>query len=407
MGIFKGIKRRIGNFRSKEKEENKNESKDLDNPRQFIYLDDLSVESLLASKGEGGITSQVTKEKSNEESEELRGDIGGSIGGIGSKVSASKMQRNANRTASVNHFNLVQSQFTRLHNSDRIKFRTLDKESNIEDVERGDILEIEANISVNKLYRTSKTFEYLDDLFPDEIGENHQIRSVMEKLSSLFEDSIPIVGKATSLDMAKNGDIKENYDPDNPLTFVGNLKHELLWTDPANSLYGEEEFIVVCRVKAVKEDENTKSLKISEIIEPLMPKTADSFEEEMEKAVNAMETQISEYDAINTNQGESFLAKYSQELQKRYVEIGKEENKKLLQTTLQESGEFNNQSEKQYKKSLTEEFTDSYEEKTSTTIEPEERLEIREKIRTENSDANTETEGSEKVVESEIIAIYW
>lgn len=409
MKIISRIKSKVGLSKNKgEDERDENENKNLDKPRQFIYLDELSVESLLASKGEGGIISQMTKEGLSETSEELKGDVNASIAGVGSKVSGSKLEKNSQRTASVNHFNLIQSQFTRLYKSDKIQFKTLEEGVDTEDIDRGDILKIEANISVNKLYQTSKTFEYLDDLFPSEISDNHQVRNVMEKLSSLFEESIPVVGEATRLELEEDDQIKTNENPKNPLTLVGNLEHELLWADPAKSLYSKEEFVVVCRVKAIKEYEDTKSLKISEIIDPLMPKTASSFEQEMENAVDAIETQLSEYDAINAGQSEGYLSSYSETLQEKYTEVEETTEQELMQKVLQKSGNLSRQQEKQYRKDLTEEFTDLYEEETGVSIKPEERIDIRGDIEQDASDfeiENDETAG--KVIDSEIIAIYW
>lgn len=407
VGKINWIKTKLfGSKDDKEEEKSEENNKDLGNPRQFIYLDELSVESLLASKGEGGITSQTTRESTAETSEEVRGEVNASISGVGSNISGSRLERDTQRTASVNHFNLVQSQFTRLHNTKKIPFRKLEDGDNIEDLDRGEIIELEANISVNKLYRTWKTFDYLDDIFPNQIGEDHQVRGIMEKLSSLFEDSIPIVGEATSLELEEDNQINSSTDPENALTFVGDISQDLLWTDPANSLYGEEKFKVVFRVKSVKENKDTRSLKISEIMSPLMPKTSKSLEKDMRNAIRALEAQLAEFDAINAEEEGSYLKSYSEKLQEKYTDLGDKEEE-LMREALQRLGNTGNQSEKQRKKKLTEEFTELYEEDTGSEVTPDDRIKIRKDIEDRFSPSESNDESIGKVIESEIIAIYW
>jgi len=147
----------------------------FDEVREFVYLDEISVRSLLASTGEGGIPTETVEQDVRTTRKKRGGSAGvsagpakiGAKGGTEREVQTSVEERR--------NYDLTQSKFTRLHNSDAVNTKLAlsqvpDEATDTEfsglatdDLERGDTIEVRVDISANLLFRLYQMMEYFGD----------------------------------------------------------------------------------------------------------------------------------------------------------------------------------------------------------------------------------------------------
>lgn len=273
MGMIEWIK-------SKFSEEDDDVSKPL---REFIYLDETSVVSLLASL-EGEITDSLITRSESVNRELGKSKKGISYKGVGyDRVNESEtLDRSGSETIQRS---VIQSRFDELYESRQNQLLLPSEEGlDVEDIKRSKIIELEGYINVAESYRVFKILEYLANTFEDieEFGESsedisyEEIEAISGFLSSLFGDQVPVKIDAANYRIVEDR-IQHVQDLDSPeegesISVVAYLNRDSLWDDPLTVFSDNVEFTIYGRV--ITDEVNWTPLRLTRVLEEHFPDQA-------------------------------------------------------------------------------------------------------------------------------------
>jgi len=280
-------------------EPSNDEGQRFPNLREFVYIDQRSVRSLLASTDSGRVAAEQTDRESNLNTNNYQANAGAGAGPVNIGGGASRTSQQGSETENVYSFDLIQSKFTRLYEHEEITPKislNTDEEYELQDglelseLDRGDVLELRGTIQLHPLYRVYRAIEYIDTAAPDEsiIAEGD-----MQLIEESLGDKIPIEIEANGLSTDDSGDIQENSDGD-VLNVVALLDESELWTEPIQTLASSKQFRVFCRVEAIRS--NWYPMKLIRVLESISPNLAETYNKELEAelqaAMNAFEASV-------------------------------------------------------------------------------------------------------------------
>lgn len=408
----------------------------FDEVREFVYLDEISVRSLLASTGEGGIPTE-TVEQDVRTTRKSRGGSAGVAAGPAKIEGKGGTEREIQTSVEERqNYDLIQSKFTRLHNSDAVNTKlTLNQVPNetgnpvfselaTADLERGDIIEIQVEISANLLFRLYQMMEYLGDAIEDELDREAEENLRLIKLS--LGDSIPIVGTATDYCVIETDGKKaielastvteEEADQVYDLEIVTLLNIDNLWADPIHSLFNDDEFVMYCRVEDVDIDA-WHPLKVTRAIASLSQNAADELNQEIVRALEAMRAQLSEMKGLEDWSVDSltglaeYIATYSKMLEDEYdVEISDEDQRQLIQEARRDADISYEDSTTAQRKSVLNAYTDAFEEHFGMDpIGSAERQRLRPETYSDNGFATESSSDGDNAfrIKAKTVALYW
>ena len=261
--------------------------------REFVYLDDVSVLSILASRT-GGITIEYSENQTASQNSEVTGSLGVGLSGtkanLGTKIQASQVE-----ASQVLRKSIIQTNFKELYdiersalalgppNSDHLPTvdTTLSLESLLGSSEgsgllidpstlhRGDLLEVEVELEADPIFRMATIittfFEMMED--NEELFENSvttqlpEIRSVARLLESLLGGLVPIRGRLVDYEWIRicNRDVLVHYSllcempadalpKTSPAFLVGVAQRDLFWKDIRRVLFSQARYTVFCRL---------------------------------------------------------------------------------------------------------------------------------------------------------------
>ena len=261
--------------------------------REFVYLDDVSVLSILASRA-GGIATEYTESQTASQNSESTGSLGVGLGGtkanLGNKVQASQVE-----TSQVLRKSIIQTNFKELYDIERSslalrppqpdRLPIVDSHSGLESLlgsskgngllvdphtlHRGELLEVEVELEADLIFRMATIittfFEMMED--NEELFENSvttqlpEIRSVARLLESLLGGLVPIRGRLVDyawirlcsrdilvhnslLGQMPTGAQVKAY----PAFLVGVAQSDLFWKDIRRILFSQAQYTVFCRL---------------------------------------------------------------------------------------------------------------------------------------------------------------
>ena len=267
-------------IKSKFSEEDDDVSKPL---REFIYLDETSVVSLLASL-EGEITDSLITRSESVNRELGKSKKGISYKGVGyDRVNESEtLDRSGSETIQRS---VIQSRFDELYESRQNQLLLPSEEGlDVEDIKRSKIIELEGYINVAESYRVFKILEYLANTFEDieEFGESsedisyEEIEAISGFLSSLFGDQVPVKIDAANYRIVEDR-IQHVQDLDSPeegesISVVAYLNRDSLWDDPLTVFSDNVEFTIYGRV--ITDEVNWTPLRLTRVLEEHFPDQA-------------------------------------------------------------------------------------------------------------------------------------
>lgn len=404
--------------------------------REFVYLDDISVRSLLASTGEGGIPTEKVEQDVRTTRKKLRGDAGASSGAAKIRGTVGTEREVQTSVEERQNFDLTQSKFTRLYKSDAINTKlSLEDVSNDSDeqdftelrtgdLERGDILELRVNISANLLYRLYQIMEYMGDALEGEIDQETKESFKLIELS--LGNSIPIVGTSIDYRVVESNDQKtiklaanineEEVDEVYKLKIVTLLNVDYLWTDPIHTLFNDEEFVIYCRVEHVDVDV-WHPLKITRAWGSLSQEAADQLNKRILQVLEDVRNELSEIKGFgnDSNNLESSIVKdipqYTERLSEEYdVTVTEDDQQKLLAEARANVNSSYEESSTALRKDIFNSYTHAFEDKFGLdSIAPEKRQELRLTTSTSETVLPKSSNENDDVfrIEGKAVAIYW
>lgn len=411
----------------------------FDDLREFVYLDEISVRSLLASTGEGGIVSETVDEEMRRR--RSGSSVGGSVSAGPASVNAkvSEESEHQETTVETRNYDLIQSKFTRLYKSDVVEKKlSLDQiskeDGSVDDpfsglatseLTRGDVVELRVNISANLLFRLYRTIDYFADVFEDQIDSNTE--EMLELISSSLGNRIPIVGKAVDYKVVNEEDgktIKRSAELDSDeeegaedLEVVTLLNLDSLWVDPIQTLFNDDRFVVYCRVEDVDID-RWYPLKVTRAINSLSEPAAENLNQEFERGLQNVRNQLSEiqnftdWSADSAAQWSQDIQQYTESLEDEYDQnVSEEEQEQLIVDALRTVDVGDEVSQTAKRKKILNAYTDAFTEMFGLDpIDDEERQKLRpgpSRTAQHNAIENSSKDDNVFRVETKTVALYW
>lgn len=286
--------------------------------REFIYLDEVSVYSLLASR-----RGAVPSEQTDSETAQLRHTVDSEIGAsapVARATTRSQFETTSSRGTQVIRKSIIQSTFKDLVDLEqhRMKLRdgvkagrtpTLNSEAlmSLEDGEhvlkgsslrRGDLLELEVELTPEDVFTASQIvksmftfFEEMPNLFsldPEILEQGRMIDSVFDRL---LVGLVPIRARSTryrrlvledheflvSESLLGANPTLQELDPE-PIYVVGVAERELFWRDLRRVLFSASPFFVMGRLSRDGLGSQWSPIKMANVFERQVPEIAKELD---------------------------------------------------------------------------------------------------------------------------------
>ena len=283
---------RLSNWLRRRKNREPNEDSNRER-REFVYLDEVSVLSILASRT-GRIATESIESQSSSQSSEVKGSLGVGLGGTKANL-GTKMQTSQIEASHVSRKAIIQSSFKELYDIERSalvmrpvsldRLPTVDSTRGLErllgspegtgllvdpsTLHRGELLEVEVELEADPIFRMATIITTFVGLMEDneELLQNAataqlpEIRSVARLLDSLLAGLVPIRGclvdyewiricsrdvlvHRSLLSQMPTGALPEAY----PAFLVGVAQSDLFWKDIRRVLFSQARYTVFCRI---------------------------------------------------------------------------------------------------------------------------------------------------------------
>lgn len=278
--------------------------------REFVYMEEDTVISLLASTT-GGITEQQTTGQKKRISSSITGSLEGGKAGVASSIGAS-----AEKSSEVVRQYVIQSNFKELYEmreddlvlsdnpgidgefpsvvSDGSSSEALDSllgEVDCARLERGDLVELDVELESAEVYEYYRVIQAFDDIFQTISSESElreelraqqlsteKISMVIELMEILMADLVPIVGTVQNYGAVRDSDAiveidwADERDVDyEELKLAGFVDEDNLWLDPTRVLFDRNEFTVYARIDSPRIQDEWMPMKLLDVVETVFP----------------------------------------------------------------------------------------------------------------------------------------
>ncbi len=329
-------------------------------PREFVYLDEVSVYSLLASR-KGAIATEFSESQNASLNSEVGGSMGGGFGVTRAEVK-SRIEATQSRTSQVLRKAIVQTSFKELHDLEQPRLGLAGSRDNSgipnvrsrseleRDLEshlstgyvidphtlcRGNLIEVEVVLEADPIFRVSAIIttirEILEEnlqLFSHEnVDQLAEMRSIGRLLESLLADLVPIRGSLVDFRVAEIGDqeflvhrdVLDQFDEPgdaalSDVVVVGVAERDLFWKDIRRVLFSGSRFTVFCRLGGEGLQDRWHPIKLMDVLHNIHPVFGEQIEDLGETALHAMEEAV---DA--SQQPHSLAGEGGDALLRRYV----------------------------------------------------------------------------------------
>ena len=328
--------------------------------REFVYLDEVSVYSLLASR-KGAIATDFAESQTASLNSEIGSSMGGGFGMAKAEIK-SRMETAQSNTSQVHRRAIIQTSFKELHDLERSDVRLagvrdnsrIPEVSSCSDLERdlelhlaagrvvdpqalrrGDLIEAEVVLEADPIFRVSAIVttirEILDEnmqMFRAKNGDQlAEMRSIGRLLESLLADLVPIRGILVDFKVAEidgqeylvHRDLFDQFDESRDALLrdavvVGVAQRDLFWKDIRRVLFSGSQFTVYCRLAGEGVQEGWRPIKLMDVLHDIHPVFGEQIGNLGETALHAMEAAGEESQQPNSLSGEGQDA-----LLRRYV----------------------------------------------------------------------------------------
>jgi len=284
--------------------------------REFIYLDDVSVHSLLASK-RGPVDIEYLDTLSNTRQSEIEGGININSGLMGAETKARRFDTLSHGTQ-VTRKSIIQALFKQLYDQEKESLKIyplkeaqkyhaekislddmkkdllkLESEGLVIDpskLKRGQLLEIEVQLEADMVFRISTVISVFREIIEEnsELFRNYDlfdisaIKSIDKVLEKILVGLIPIRGLALEYRILKIDDkdwiVHQQYlsqlagsVPSMPLYVVGVTEQRLFWKDIRRLLFAKSRYSALCRLSIDGIRHTWNPMKIVNLIDSVVP----------------------------------------------------------------------------------------------------------------------------------------
>ncbi|ROT93301.1 hypothetical protein EB810_14475 [Altererythrobacter sp. FM1] len=282
--------------------------------REFIYLDEVSLASLLASQ-KGEITENITSQIEEGRSLESGGKVGVNGPLLPSAEASSRFQTtNSTALQTVRKAN-AQSLFRELHELEHLRkikptkpkcsaasfsefIASLNSDSafKAQDLKRGDLVEFKVKLSASWIFQISTMVAEFSEMFDEsptlflenvKFSDLYQAKNVNKIINKLLAGLIPIDGLVTEYGVVEyegedyiiHSSVIKKFGLDNrPLQIVGVTEHLAYWKDIRRILFADSEFTVLCRLSKSGLQTDWNPIKVADIFSQFAPDLAGQIE---------------------------------------------------------------------------------------------------------------------------------
>lgn len=282
--------------------------------REFVYLDEVSLASLLASQ-KGEITENITSQSGDETVAEAGGKVSSNAPLMPSGEINSRFQTtNSSSLQTVRKAN-AQSLFRELHKLDYLRkikpVEVSDVATSIDDLksskfdavfhretslERGDLVEFKVRLSASWIFQMStmvaefsEMFDESPTLFMDHVkfSDLYQAKNANKIISKLLAGLIPVDGVVSDYVVVLDGVERLIVHRDSvaglsvtthPLRIVGVTEHLAYWKDIRRVLFADNEFTMLCRLSKSGIQDDWNPIKVADIFKEFAPDLAQQIE---------------------------------------------------------------------------------------------------------------------------------
>lgn len=281
--------------------------------KEFVYLDETALISLVSSTT-GGITQQQT----TSQKQRISSSITGSLGPIGASVGGEEVQS----TETVQKY-VIQSNFKELYeirkknlaisdhaelqpNVDAIAVEDTDVEflqqeysPETQTISRGRLIEVDATLRSSEIYEYFQVFDAFEDIvesfstegeFQQQLREQgvstDEIATILELMDILMAGLVPIECKVSNYGVCgDNNDVIVNKEwasrrnvEFEDFYLAGFIDEDNLWQEPSRVLFSENEFTVYARLDSPSPGKDWSPLKLVDILNSVFPDAAQEIE---------------------------------------------------------------------------------------------------------------------------------
>lgn len=291
--------------------------------REFVYLDEVSVTSLIAAK-HGSIPETITESLSRTSESEINASIGAS-GKPGNSSIGSRMKTSETSGRQVVRRAVIQGTFRDLRTGDsdlalaahpepsKRRSRQTQVASTqdvktirklvrarravcIDDLQRGDVIELDVQIEAERIYQLMTALTSLvgiaedhESFFGKEKAQLKEVKPLLDVFESMLVGLVPIIGIARHhqlLDvdgrtyivdaeaLTPNSHAAQNA---RPLTIVGVTEQPSYWKDLRRILFNQEDYTAYVRVTKPDLTADWNPIKLADVLETVAPGTRAEF----------------------------------------------------------------------------------------------------------------------------------
>lgn len=327
--------------------------------REFIYLDEVSLRSLLSSQ-KGGVIDTTSEQSVAADQAELGGALGVNAPMLAKAEITSRYQTSNSSTLQTSRKATVQSWFREFHNLTNL--RILEPQANVEPVHdvsdicalenpsisiktdklrRGELVEFRVRLTADPVFRFGTLMTEFSDMVDETpvffAADNtfavlSQMNPVNRILQRLLAGLIPIRAEALDYVVINLNDAEyvvhrdalakveiETY----PLEIVGVTEHLAYWKDIRRVLFSEAEFTMLCRVARNGLQSTWTPVKLAELFLPFAPDLVEQLNVASRSSVHG-----SGGISVNTNElllGEALRAYMTEVLREMGKELGEDQ----------------------------------------------------------------------------------
>lgn len=328
--------------------------------REFVYLDEVSVYSLIASRL-GAIATEFTDTETATLASEVRGSVGVGAGGIKASL-GSKLQSTEVRGSQVLRKSIVQTTFKELYdletpllkspanlptpqaswnpNGKKLAMRLRELGApwvvDVQQLERGHLVELEVELEAETIYKNSVIVSTVMDLMQESpelqaflsLGQRRQWESTVRILERLLAGLVPVRARAVDYRVvqAEEGaflvhravvdQLTEHADFESaPLTIVGVAEETLFWKDIRRVLFSNARYRILSRIARSGIQESWTPVKLAHVLADVSPELGDCLEM-LNRSFNELSAQDDSEGAADSTGMTAALQSYATEVAK-------------------------------------------------------------------------------------------
>lgn len=427
--------------------------------REFVYLDEVSLASLLASQ-KGEATENITAQSQDQLVAEVTSKLGAKAPLLPSAEINSRFQTTNSSTLQTVRKANAQSLFRELHQLSYLRriqpsadvvgansvselfdgsySKSVFKSS---DLQRGDLVEFRVKLSASWIFQISTMVAEFSDMFDESpalfvqhvrFTDLYDAKNANKIISKLLAGLVPIDGLVSEYSVVQyenNEYVVHNTAMEGlgleslPLQIVGVTDHMAYWKDIRRILFAENEFTLLCRIAKSGIQDNWNPIKLADVFKEFAPDLAKQIEESTKVAmVQSLESPKQEVVEPNLVRFLTGLSRYKGLLLERVSRSVADDLAREIDRAISELKVYAGSAEGQ--RAAFGDVKSIVEKATGETFDSGDDLQLRERVREElslplfpavsttqhrspDSRPTTLAANARRLLDVEVVAIYW